>query len=303
MEFITQCFDNIIKKGAIPPSMLFTGDNKSINSDFVQNLAMALNCIESKTKGFNFCGKCRNCRRIKENIYPDFLILEPNGNIIKVEQIRELKSKLSFKPYEAEKRIVHIKNASSLNLQSGNALLKMMEEPPLNTHFALTALDSFSVLNTIKSRCQIFRLNSLITDSQKKAFFTPETIIKEADISQKDYELCVSLFIKLFNEGFENFNMIYLAGEVLSGKKTAEAFFIYMLVFFRDITLGKTMTEKVYFKEAKNIIAQNSKKFDNKKIRRVIDIIYSAQTRLNGNVNTKILIKSSLLKIQAAINE
>jgi len=303
LNFITECFDNIIKKGAIPPSMLFTGDKESKKNDFAQNLAMALNCAENNGSRFKFCGKCRNCRRIRENIYPDFIIVETEGSTIKVEQIRELKAILSFKPYEAKKRIVLIKNASLLNLQSGNALLKMMEEPPLNTHFVLTAADSSGVLKTIRSRCQIFRFSKSFSEQEKKSFFSPESIKKEAEISQKDYELSRSLFHKLFMENFKNFNMIYLAGEALSGKKTAEAFCIYMLVFFRDLIVSQTSDDKIYSEEAKNLIAENNKKIDNKKLHEVIKIIYSAQTRLRGNVNTKILIKSSLLKIQAAINE
>jgi len=284
--------------------MLFTGEKESKNKDFAINLSMALNCIENKENIFSFCSKCRNCRRIKENIHPDFIIVEAKGNGIKVEQIRNLKASLSFRPYEAEKRIVYIKDASLLNLQSGNALLKMMEEPPAATHFVLTAPDSSSVLKTIRSRCQVFRFNLTdLDDLEKKDLYSSEQIKNESGISQKNFELCSNIFKKLLEDNFENFNMIFLAGELISGKKTIESFFTYMLVFFRDLIAGKYLEDKVYFDESKILIAENNKKFDNKTLDKIIETIYLAQSRLKGNVNTKILIKSSLLKIQAAINE
>jgi len=304
LDFITECFENIIKKGALAPSMLFAGPDKNTKTEFAKNLAMALNCIENKENKFFFCSTCKNCKRIKENIYPDFIIIEADGSQIKVDQIRQLKAKLSLKPYEARKRIVLIENASLLNLQSGNALLKMMEEPPSNTHFILTAPDLTSVLKTIRSRCQLFRFNEIIkNDSDKTNFFSIDQIAKESDSQKKDIDLISSVFLKLFTQNFKNFNMICFAGDYLSGKKNAEIFFVYMLFFFRDLLTEKNSANHIYTDQAKKLIAQNYKKIDNKKLHKIIEIIYSANQRLKGNVNTKILIKSSLLKIQAAINE
>ncbi|MCB9481543.1 MAG: hypothetical protein H6680_06960 [Desulfobacteraceae bacterium] len=304
MDFITECFNNIIKKGALAPSVLFSGESGSNKTEFAKNLAKALNCLENKENNFTFCNECRNCRRINENIYPDLIIIEAEGNLIKVEQIRQLKAKLSFKPYEAKKRIVLIINASLLNPQSGNALLKMMEEPPANTHFILTAPDSASVLKTIRSRCQLFRFTRVIENQTDKSdFYSAGQILNEYDVSKKDLEMISSIFLKLFKENFQNFNMIYFAGDILSGKKTAESFFAYMLVFFRDLISVNFTDDRIYLEETKKLIAQNYKKIDNKNLHKAIEIIYSAQQRLKGNVNTKILIKSSLLKIQAAINE
>jgi len=304
LDFITECFNNIIKKGALAPSMLFSGDSRSNKAEFAKNLAKALNCLQNKENIFTFCNECRNCRRIKENIYPDFITIEAEGNLIKVEQIRQLKAKLSFKPYEAKKRIVLIRNASLLNPQSGNALLKMMEEPPANTHFILTAPDSSSVLKTIRSRCQLFRFTRIIeTKADRTDFFSVDQILKESDFADKDFELAKNVFLKLFKDNFQNFNMIYFAGDILSGKKTAESFFAYMLVFFRDLIAAENTDHEIYLDDTKKLIAQNYKKIENKNLHKAIDIIYSAQQRLKGNVNTKILIKSSLLNIQAAINE
>lgn len=77
--------------------------------------------------------------------------------MISISQIREIGLLLSAKPNEALKRMVLIKDADKMNVQAQNALLKMLEEPPKNTFFILTATHTPPLLPTILSRCRQFR--------------------------------------------------------------------------------------------------------------------------------------------------
>ena len=92
-------------------------------------------------------------------MHPDILqvSLSEKKKMISISQIREIGLLLSAKPNEAKKRMVLIKDADKMNVQAQNALLKMLEEPPENTFFILTATHTSSLLATILSRCRQFR--------------------------------------------------------------------------------------------------------------------------------------------------
>jgi DNA polymerase-3 subunit delta' len=75
------------------------------------------------------------------------------GNI-PVEETRKLIPKISLKPFEAPFKVVLIWHPESLNLSSGNALLKTLEEPPKSTLFLLVCSDAQKLLTTILSRTQ-----------------------------------------------------------------------------------------------------------------------------------------------------
>lgn len=96
--------------------------------------------------------------RIRRGNHPDFLRLAPaeNGSI-GVDEVRELPKALAYAPLEAEKRVVLVTDAESMNAQAANAVLKILEEPPAHTMFFLLARDTKVLLETIVSRCQTLR--------------------------------------------------------------------------------------------------------------------------------------------------
>ena len=111
--------------------------------------------------------------RIEENInnHPDFLIIEPislletkvsksGSEIIKVAQIRNIKSFLGQKSITSEKKIVLITDAHLLNEAASNCLLKTLEEPSNGIFILLTSKLNI-LLDTIISRCQMVRFRSL----------------------------------------------------------------------------------------------------------------------------------------------
>lgn len=77
---------------------------------------------------------------------------------ISVETIRELRSKISDTALSAAGRAVIIYHAERMNLNSANALLKILEEPPADVLFVLTAGSLAQVLPTIRSRCGIYTI-------------------------------------------------------------------------------------------------------------------------------------------------
>ncbi len=78
-----------------------------------------------------------------------------------VEQVRELQRRLMYRPLEGVHRVAIIQDAQDLTLQAGNALLKLLEEPPADTVMVLLAVSEQSLLPTVVSRCQKLRFAPL----------------------------------------------------------------------------------------------------------------------------------------------
>lgn len=97
---------------------------------------------------------------IEQGIYSDLVVIEPDGQWIKKEQILELKNKFKTKSSSGNKQIYIIKNAENLNPSSGNTLLKFLEEPEENIIGFLITNNKNKVLETVVSRCQYISLDS-----------------------------------------------------------------------------------------------------------------------------------------------
>ena len=82
------------------------------------------------------------------------MTVSPEKDRIKIPQIRKINASLTTKPNEAAMRMVLIEDAEKMNMEAGNALLKILEEPPERTFFILTSENSADILPTILSRCR-----------------------------------------------------------------------------------------------------------------------------------------------------
>lgn len=125
--------------------------------------AQALLCEARRPDGAS-CGSCPACHWFETGAHPDFRLVslqEKSGKegetrmatAIEVDQAREAVDFVQLSTYRAGFRVVLVNPADSLNLAAANALLKVLEEPPLNTVFVLVSDQPRRLLPTIRSRC------------------------------------------------------------------------------------------------------------------------------------------------------
>jgi len=149
----------ILGSGRVAHAYLFSGPEgvgkKMVATAFIE----ALFC--GKAEG---CGECISCRKIMSGNHPDIHTLEPDGQFIKVDQVRALQKDLSYRPYEAPRKACIINGADRFNQSSGNSLLKTLEEPPGNAIMILLAANIDAVLPTIRSRCQLISFSGVPAD-------------------------------------------------------------------------------------------------------------------------------------------
>lgn len=169
----------MLSRRRLPGTLLFAGPSGVGKRLFAVELARAFNC--HTPKGAWGCGVCAVCRRIGNFVLPTAddkdehkkiawgehadvgMILPFNRNIL-VAAARNLDTEAHFRPYEGTARIFLIEAADKLNEESGNALLKTLEEPPATTFIILLTARPAALLPTIRSRCQVIRFAPLAAE-------------------------------------------------------------------------------------------------------------------------------------------
>ncbi len=99
--------------------------------------------------------------RVERRAHPDLYVLEPLGDQIRIDAIRELRRDLHMRPFEADRRVYLVFGAHSLNEEAADALLKDLEEPPPYAVAVLVADDLGPLPDTIRSRCQLVSFRRL----------------------------------------------------------------------------------------------------------------------------------------------
>lgn len=153
---------NSFEHGRLAHAYLFEGDQGTGKAELALWFAKHLFCIDPQD-GMP-CEKCNNCLRITSKDHPDVVEIEPDGQSIKVDQIRALQSELTKSGFESAKKVVIIHQAEKMNLNSANSLLKFLEEPPANFMIILETQSLGKILPTIRSRCQIIHFQALSTE-------------------------------------------------------------------------------------------------------------------------------------------
>ncbi|RMG01868.1 MAG: DNA polymerase III subunit delta' [Nitrospirae bacterium] len=151
------------RRGRIASAYLFSGEEGVGKRSLAVEFARLLNCLspEDRDGVADSCGRCENCKRMAINLHPDIKYIEPDDGVIKIEQIREAIEFLSFKPLEAERKVIIIDGAEQMNAPASNAFLKTLEEPPGSSVIILVSHQPERLLDTVRSRCFHIRFNPL----------------------------------------------------------------------------------------------------------------------------------------------
>lgn len=151
------------ESGRIAQTYLFAGKPSVGRMVVAKAFTALLQCsqpVRDENGKLDSCGKCENCMRINNNSHPDVRYVTPDGNEIKIDQIRELQDMATLKPTLGTWQVFIIDPADKLNQSSANALLKTLEEAPAHSLFILLASDTGAVLPTVLSRSEIVRFNT-----------------------------------------------------------------------------------------------------------------------------------------------
>lgn len=104
-----------------------------------------------------------------------------------VDEVRNIIQEVNKKPYEGDKKVIIIHNGDKLTMQAQNTLLKTIEEPPMGVYIIILSESLQVMLDTIKSRCQVYKLSPLSNNEIQ------EYIDKNlADINEQEKKLAIA---------------------------------------------------------------------------------------------------------------
>ena len=191
----------VMDRDKIPHAYLFVGISGIGKTTTALAFTQAVNCIEP-VKGEG-CGRCRSCRQIIGGNFPDLLFLEPDGQNLKIGQIRDLNHALAFKPLSGRYRVSIIKKAEMMTAEAANAFLKTLEEPPLGNILLLNVTEPLDLLPTIVSRCQKVSFKPLSVNIIEQAL-TKGTEVEgdKASVLAKISEGSLGRALRMFDSGF-----------------------------------------------------------------------------------------------------
>ena len=193
----------IVKNNSISHSYLFSGEEGIGKKLFAKEFSRMLLCLKNNKA----CGECSSCVKFDSENNPDFSIIEPDGNSIKIAQIRELQEYVYIKPIVSSKKVFIINDSDKMTEEAQNSLLKTLEEPPEYIIIILVASNENKLLNTIKSRCLKIGFNNI----DKKELI--QYIVKEQIITNPSdglLSMCNGSIGKLIKikENLEEYNEI-----------------------------------------------------------------------------------------------
>ena len=147
-------------------SYLFIGPDGIGKKLIAENFARMILCQEhGEKKG---CVTCSSCIKFDSSNNPDFFEIEPDGNSLKIAQIREMLENIYQKPIVSDKKVFIINDSENMTQEAQNSLLKTLEEPPEYVVIIMITSNENMLLNTVKSRCVKLNFQGLTKQEMNK---------------------------------------------------------------------------------------------------------------------------------------
>lgn len=286
-EKVKELLTKSINTNTILHSYLFVGIEGIGKSLFAKEFAKSILCLEEN----KYCMKCTSCLEIENNNHPDFMQIEPDGNSVKIEQIRFLQQKIAEKPIISKNKVYIINNADSMTKEAQNSLLKTLEEPPEYAVIILIASNESNLLNTIKSRCTKIAFQTI--ENEKIERYIKENVSE--NVTKSMIDMCggsIGKALKL-KEGQEIYEELEKLVQNLDTKD--------LIDIMNNTELFSKSKENIYeILDYLNIILYNTRSIN--KIN-CIKLVEEAKKRLQANSNFDMTIDNLLIKMWEEVNE
>ncbi|WKK58632.1 hypothetical protein [Sphingobacterium sp. BN32] len=355
-QALKQQLVSTVKENRVSHAQLFLGPEGSGSLALAVAYAQYINCEDKQND--DSCGKCASCIKYEKLIHPDLhfsypffakkadetattymeewrtaflanpylslthwrsqLEAENKQANINIAEAHDIIKKLSLKSFEAEYKVLIMWLPEYLDTQ-GNALLKLIEEPPAKTLFLLVAENQDKILNTIISRTQLVKVNKLSHDeltsylieekqinsdrANEIAFIADgniqEAIDQLAEEANAHFDLLIRWFRFIVTDS--GLNIIQLCEEELSklGRENQKIFLIYSINVLRQIVLMQNGASDMLFLKGQEL--DFVKKFAEitslEQLTEAIDLLEKTHYSVERNANPKILFLDLSLQL------
>lgn len=280
-----------IKSNNVSHSYLFAGPEGIGKKLFAREFAKACLCLSEEKP----CSKCSSCVKFDGENNPDYKEIGPDGNSIKIAQIRELQERIYEKPIASSKKVIVIDDSDKMTEEAQNGLLKTLEEPPEYAIIILIATNENKLLNTIKSRCLKISF-SAISDVEVKKYILQNNIIESP--SENILKVCAGSLgkVKHVAENLEIYNQIEdVTNKLIAGniKNMVDMFNKFQVLYDNKDNVLELLDYMIVIIYSFIVQKQNfSQKWLN-----IVQIIEKSKIKLNSNTNTDMCIDELLMNI------
>lgn len=249
--------------------------------------------------------------------YVDIINYKINKSSFGVDDVRNIIEEVSKKPFEGEKKVIIIHEGNRLTIQAQNALLKTIEEPPIGVYIIILCESLELILDTIKSRCEIYKLTPLTKDElyeyiRVKGFNFNDNEIESAIafsegipgridryFNDNDLKELRSKIIQLIKKLSKNDLQIVLEEEesLITLKDNKEEVLNILSGFIRDILIYKEVENNSFIINGDKIqeINELTKEMSFKKLNNMIKTIEEARKNIKSNVNWAMALRVMLM--------
>lgn len=296
---IIKNFNIRVNKGCLSHAHLIVGEDGIGKSEIAKIFALE---ILGKTEDKN---------------YIDIIKYKPKKASFGVDDVRALIEEVNKKPYEGDKKVIIIYEGNKLTIQAQNALLKTIEEPPNGVYIILLCESIETILETIKSRCQIYKLTPLnkteiiefierkldVKDKLKidSAVAFSEGIPGKAERFLNDEKLAKlrNILIELIKgQGkLTAIKLLDIEKELLNYKEDREEILKIIVSYIRDIMICKELNNEYIItnKDKLSEIKDISLNISFAKLEKILFKIDGTREYLNSNSNYTMAIRTLLM--------
>lgn len=304
-----------LEKGRIPHAFLFHGLRGVGKRTTALAFSKVLNCDRGEA-----CGLCPSCRKIESGNHPDVVVIEPRGQFIRIEDVRDLRNQMRFRPLEGRKRIFILVDAERMNITAANAVLKTLEEPSLVHVLILISSRPYLLPMTILSRCQRLRFHPIPSGEvarylEEKAGLEREaaaalaassggSIGKALEMHGESFLARRKHFIDKIREGFSDpLKGILFAGSFGKDKKEIQMRLEILKIWYRDLLVYKETGEagRLVHRDFAGAIEAMAGSMKAEDILEGLDAIAWAHDALERNVNKQLTLEAMTFKLSGRV--
>ena len=292
---IKKVLNESVKNDNILHSYLFYGVEGIGKKLFALNFAKMILC---NNKNDRPCGKCKSCIEFDTKNNPDFFIIEPDGNSIKIDQIRQMQKKILEKPINSSKKVYILDNADTMTKEAQNSLLKTLEEPQEFIVIILIAANENNILATVKSRCTKMYFHKL-SDINIKTFINEN--FTNINLDENMLKLCdgsISKCIKVV----EKISILNQIKSIVDSLNTTDELNIISQneIFYNNKDDINLLLDYMYILLFEKI---NTNEVNKNCYINAMELVQNAKNKLHNSNNYDMTIDNMLIKMWREINE
>lgn len=302
------------KNKTISHSYLFEGEEGIGKKMVAYAFSKTLLC---KEQGIEPCNKCTSCKKFNSGNHPDFFLIEPDKGLIRKTEVEDLIKEMSTAPFESTRKVFIIDDSHLMNIESKNAILKTLEEPPHYINIILISSNPDSLLPTILSRVQSIKFYPLeskrigeflvnkYNKTQEQANFIAEftkgaigksiKLATDEEFFRKRDEILKIIDALIKGDKTKAFSSMDFFNE---NKEIIEDILDMIIYWFRDLLIYKEIGESsliINKDKLENLSSQSYMNFG--KINDIIKRIEDTKLNIKRNINYQLAIETMLLNI------